>query len=73
MLKQFLPGYTHQQPMPNTVWTVAHNLNRAVMVDVFVNFQGKLEKILPRNVVILDLNTVRVEFSTPMTGKVRVL
>lgn len=73
MLKQFLSGYTHKQLMANSVWTVAHNLNRAVMIDVFVNFQGRLEKILPRNIVVVDDNTVRVEFTKAMTGTVRVL
>lgn len=73
MLKQFLPGYTHKQIMSSNIWTVVHNLKRDVCVDVYVDFQGRREKILPLNVVIVDDTTLRVEFSSAMSGIVRVI
>ena len=69
----FQPGFNYEQPMANAVWTINHNLKRPVVVDVFVNFQGTLQKIMPKNVVQVNDNQLRVEFSRPMTGKARVI
>lgn len=66
-------GYSHKQEHANTVWSIPHNLDRTnVLVDVFVNWQGGLQKILPKSVSPVDSNTLRVEFSVPLTGEARV-
>lgn len=64
-------GATLVQEMSNAVWTFKHDLNRDVVVDVMINFQGSLQKVLPRNIVKVDANTIRIEFSQPRTGIVR--
>lgn len=64
-------GATLVQEMANAVWTFKHDLNRDVIVDVMINFQGSLQKVLPRNIVKVDANTIRIEFSQPRTGIVR--
>lgn len=66
-------GYTHTQESAATVWTVNHNLGREVIVDVVVEFQGVKEKILPKSIIVVNNNTLRVTFSNPFTGTARVV
>lgn len=66
-------GYTHDQESATDVWTINHNLGRQVIVDVFVDFQGNREKILPKSIVVVSDNTLRVTFSRPFTGSARVV
>ena len=58
---------------PSNTWMVQHNLGRFVTVDAFIYFEGKLTKILPYKVVHMDLNTVKVEFTEPFVGIVKVV
>lgn len=54
-------------------WTIKHNLGRTVGVDVFVaNAEGKMEKILPGEVIKMDDNTVKVVFPEPIAGEATV-
>lgn len=66
-------GYTHTQESATTVWTINHNLGREVIVDVAVDFQGAREKILPKSIIVVNENTLRVTFSNPFTGTARVV
>jgi hypothetical protein len=54
-------------------WTLTHNLGRTVGVDVFIaNADGKMEKVLPSEVIKVDNNSVKVVFPEPMTGEATV-
>lgn len=66
-------GYTHDQESAAVTWTINHNLGRQVIVDVVVDFQGNREKILPKSIIVVNENTVRVTFSRPFTGSARVV
>ncbi len=66
-------GYTHPQESASDVWTINHNLGREVIVDVVVDFQGNKEKIIPKRIIVVNDNTLRVTFSRPFTGSARVV
>ena len=65
-------AYSHEQVSPSSEWTVQHDLNKKVVVDVLVNYKGQLTKILPSEIVFIDNYSLRIVFSKPMTGYVRV-
>ena len=53
-----MQAYNHDQASGSSAWVVSHNLNTdAVAVDVFIDFGGNLEKILPLSVDVTDNNT----------------
>jgi len=62
-----------EQDSPATRWTISHNLGRTVCVDVFVPVDGKLTKILPKSIDIIDDNTVHVNFTKPYRGRARIV
>jgi len=69
-----MSSYNHTQGSASSSWTISHNLSlSSVVVDVFVDNGGNLEKILPLNVVHTDNNTVTVTFSANQTGRARVV
>lgn len=51
------------QEMPSMVWTVLHNFGRRPLVQVLVDAE-----LVAADVSHLDLNTVRVTFSSPQRG-----
>jgi len=68
----FADTYTHTQTTPATEWTVTHDLDRYVVSDVFFDVGGTLEKILPASVRYIDSNNIKVFFTEPQIGKVKV-
>lgn len=66
--------YDHNQTASSATWTISHNLNTdAVAVDVFINFGGNLEKVIPASVEATDNNTVTVTFSSARSGRAHVV
>jgi hypothetical protein len=65
-------AYTHEQITPSAEWTIQHDLNKKVVIDVLVNYRGELTKILPSEIVFIDDFSLKVKFSKPMTGSARV-
>lgn len=66
--------YVHEQLTPASVWVVEHNLvTRAPILDAFVEIDGVNQRLQPKAVKMVDLNTVHVEWSVPRTGKVGVV
>jgi hypothetical protein len=68
----FTNTYTHEQTTPATEWTVAHDLDRYVVCDVFFNVGGTLEKVLPASVRYVDSNTIKIFFTESQIGTVKV-
>jgi hypothetical protein len=64
----FIPStFRYEQITPSSVWTIVHNLGNngsqgVPIVDVFVNKDGNLAKIMPSKILIQDNNTVVIEF-----------
>lgn len=67
-------GTEHVQENPATTWVINHNKHRSVCIDVVVEFDGKMEKILPWRIQHSeDFNTTTVKFTTPMKGVARIV
>ena len=58
--------YVHNQTVPALEWTVVHNLNKMCDTTI-VNDAG--DEIFA-DVIYIDLNTIKVKFLIPLTGKV---
>lgn len=62
-------SHTHTQSAAASEWTIVHNLGTtAPVVDVYVDHNGAVEKILPANVQVIDSTTVKVVFSSARSG-----
>lgn len=66
--------HVHNQTVPAKQWTVTHQLKTlAPIVDVMIDTEAGLVKVLPFDIVIIDASTVRVDFQSDWTGKVSVI
>ena len=71
---QAIGGITHVQTEPATVWAVQHNLHtRTPVLDVLIAVGGELIKVMPKQVRMVDENTVEITWSYPTAGRVRVV
>jgi 3-oxoacyl-ACP reductase-like protein len=66
-------AYTHTQSTPSTTWLVSHNLGHKPVVDVWVDYNGTQEKILPYSIIHINDNIMQVVFTTAYTGAARLL
>ena len=62
-------GYTHYQTEPSDTWLLNHKRGLIPVVQVFVNKDGMEQRIHPKEVIIVDLDNVRIEFTIPVTGR----
>lgn len=60
--------YRHVQESAAATWTIPHGLLSYPIVDVYVDYEGQVQKILPSAVTYTDANTVTVTFSEPKAG-----
>lgn len=65
--------YQHVQSTPASVWQVNHNLNNYPIIDVMVLENGTLQKIIPKDIVIIDMNNCEIRFSSNRTGQARMV
>lgn len=67
-------SFQHVQYDASDTWEIVHNqFTMAPIVDVYVNVDGNLTKIIPKDVEVIDQSTVRILFTTPRTGVVRIV
>ena len=59
----------HVQSTPLATWVVQHNFGRMPAVDVYMEVDGVLSKVLPAEVKRVDDNTVSIEFGEPVIGQ----
>ena len=63
-------GYEYLQAIPLDTWVVTHNKNNdKLLVQVYDDNEIF---ILPNEIKIVDNNTVKISFNTPMTGIVKI-
>lgn len=60
--------YKHVQEVAATVWTIAHGTGSYPAVDVYVDNEGTIEKIMPQRVSYVSPTVCTVTFSSPRTG-----
>jgi len=64
----------YSQAVAASTWTITHNFSvESLVVDVFVDIGGNLEKVLPLNIVHTNNNTLTVTFSLAQTGNARLI
>lgn len=64
--------YEHTQSTATDTWVIVHNLNSYPAVDVFIDYQSTVQKVVPRSIVYTDANTCTVSFASAQTGKATV-
>lgn len=66
--------YQHIQETPSDLWVVQHNLfTRAPIVDAYVDLDNQLQKMLPKEVVVIDQTQCHIVWSVPRTGRAGVI
>ncbi len=63
--------YSHTQETAADTWVVNHKLGVHPIVDVSVDIEGTLTKIIPATVEVISENTVRITFTKAFTGVAR--
>ena len=66
-------NFTHTQSVASSAWTINHGLNCYPSVDVYVTIDDQLTKLIPKDVLILDKNTLQVIFSEAQKGLARLV
>jgi len=62
------------QESPSSSWYIVHNFGKPVALDILILVDGKLEKILPLDIIMsADNNSTTVLFSIPFSGSARVV
>lgn len=65
---------THEQTEPSTLWVVEHGLKtRTPILDFYIAVDGVVQRLQPKSVKMIDLDTIHVEWSVPRVGKVGVV
>jgi hypothetical protein len=61
--------HTHTQTTPAASWVVVHGLSlTSPAVNVWVEVDGVVTAMVPKNIHIDDVNTVTITFSTAHAG-----
>ena len=63
--------HEHTQSTPSNTWIIDHTLGYYPIVEIFVNNDGKLVKIMPLDVEQVSISQVKVTFSGNFTGFAR--
>jgi 3-oxoacyl-ACP reductase-like protein len=61
-------AHQHIQDTAAATWVIVHNLGIYPAIDVFVDYDGETQKIIPDSVEYTDSNTCTVTFSSAYTG-----
>lgn len=65
---------SHVQTAPSANWVVNHNMGEKPAFDVLVDYNGVLQKVMPNSFVYsADDNTLTINFTTPLTGKISMI
>jgi hypothetical protein len=59
-------GYVHDESVPSDTWTVEHNLG-SNDINVQIYDENGIQ-ILPNEVIVLDINTIIIDFNVPQSG-----
>tara|TARA_B100000700_G_scaffold101966_1_gene115011 strand:+ start:61294 stop:61515 length:222 start_codon:yes stop_codon:yes gene_type:complete len=61
--------HNHTQAIAAAEWIINHNLGtNAPAVDVYIDYEGAVRKIIPQDVIVMSNTQVKVVFSSPRTG-----
>lgn len=60
--------FNHTQSTPSTTWSLEHNLKDYPLIDVYIDVDGGIQKIIPLEISYVDMNNCIITFSSPQTG-----
>jgi hypothetical protein len=63
----------HVQEEASDAWLIRHSQHGYPLIDVFIEYEDAVQKIIPQEIEYVDDNTVRVRFSSPRTGYATVI
>jgi len=66
-------AYTHVQSSPSTAWTITHPFDSTPVGDVTTTLNGSTVTMIPLSIKNLNATQILVEFSVPITGKMRLV
>lgn len=73
MSRYFTPKeYLHVQTEPSSIWTINHTCGNP-SVDIFINENGKIEKIMPFSVIVVNDHQCEVHFTRPFAGTAKLV
>jgi len=58
-------SYVHVQALPNTIWTIEHNLNSS---DVWIQVKNQNGDIVYATTTVIDENTAQITFTSALAG-----
>jgi len=67
--------YQHEQPTPSDLWVIQLQSfhSRSDHLTLYVDYDGSQQKMLPKEVRAIDLNTCHLVWSVPRTGRAGVI
>ena len=66
-------NYNHHQQTASLNWDISHGMDCYPAVDVYINMDGSLTKIIPNGITLIDKNTLRISFSEEQAGVARLV
>lgn len=66
--QQIARTFEFAQLTPSSTWVIQHNLNQYPIIDIFVQYEGEMQKVMPVSLQYTDANSCVVQFSTPLAG-----
>lgn len=67
----FAQSHNHIQASDSDTWEITHNMNTKPSVSCVVNIDGADRQMMPKDVVYLNQNQLRVLWSVPRKGSAR--
>jgi hypothetical protein len=62
-------GFTYFQTTASTTWNIHHALNLTCpVIQVYINYEGGVQRVLPLSVSVVDANNLTVTFTDPQSG-----
>ena len=73
MSRYFVPKeYLFEQATPSDVWVIDHSCGKP-SVDIFINENGKIEKIIPFSVKFISDSRCEIHFTRPFAGTAKLV
>ena len=64
----------YEQATPATTWTIAHNIGTLYpVVDCYIQESGQSTRFWPDSVIVIDANTVQLNFNEAQSGYATVM
>jgi hypothetical protein len=73
MPRLFASNMQFDQTEAASTWTINHGLNCKPVVAVYVNYENKLQEILPGSIEYPSDSQVVIRFSQPFSGVARLV